>query len=95
MRRIRWAPAAADDLQAIDDYLGQHHPALRQPTVRKLYGAAGSLKRFPNRGRLGAIEDTRELVILPLPYIIVYGVEPDLVHIFRIIHTSEDWPEAP
>jgi hypothetical protein len=30
--------------------------------------------------------------MVPLPYIIVYGVEPDMLHIFRVIHTSEDLP---
>ncbi len=83
-----------DDLQAISDYLAEHHPTLRQSTARKLYSAARSLKHFPNRGRLGAIEGTRELPMAPLPYIIVYGVQPDLVYIYRIIHTSEEWTEA-
>ena len=92
MRRIRWAPAAADDLQGIHDYLREHHPSLTQSTIRKLYDAARSLKHFPNRGRIGRQEGTRELVMAPLPYIIVYGIEPQMVHIFRVIHTSQDWP---
>ena len=35
--RIRWTPAAAADLQHIGDYLKDHHPHYRQPTVRRLY----------------------------------------------------------
>ena len=67
-----------------------------QPTVRKLYDAARSLKQMPHRGRIGLKAGTRELVLAPLPYIIVYGVEPDMVHIFRVLHAAEDWPkEAP
>ena len=54
MRRIRWAPAAADDLQAIRDYLREHHSALAQSTIRKLYDLARSLRQFPHRGRGGA-----------------------------------------
>jgi plasmid stabilization system protein ParE len=27
----------------------------------------------------------------PLPYVIVYGVEPQMVHVFRVIHASQDW----
>jgi hypothetical protein len=50
------------------------------------------LKQFPNRGRAGQKDGTRELVMIPLPYIIVYGVESDMVYIFRVIHTSEDRP---
>jgi addiction module RelE/StbE family toxin len=92
LRRIRWAPAAADDLQGISDYLREHHPSFARPTIQKLYKAARSLKQFPNRGRIGQKDGTRELIMAPLPYIIVYGVEPDMVHIFRVIHASEDWP---
>jgi hypothetical protein len=36
--RIRWTSAAAD-LQSISDYLKEHHPRYRDPTMRKLYGA--------------------------------------------------------
>jgi len=89
---IRWAPAAAEDLQGISDYLREHYPSFAQPTIRKLYKAARSLKQFPNRGRVGQKDGTRELVMIPLPYIIVYGVQSDMVYIFRVIHTSEDRP---
>jgi len=90
LRRIRRAPAAADDLQAIREYLQEHHPTFVRTTVRRLYDAARSLKRFPNRGRTGQIDNTRELVTTPLPYIIVYRVDPECVHIYRIIHAAED-----
>ncbi len=88
--RIRWSPAAAADLESIRNYLHEHHPSFMQPTVRKLYEAARSLKQVPQRGRIGHKPGTRELVLAPMPYIIVYGVEPDLVHIFRILHTAKD-----
>lgn len=84
MKRIRWAPAAAYDLEHIDSYLREHYPSRALATVRKLYEAARSLKRLPNRGRIGQREGTRELIVSPLPYLIV--------HIFRILHTSENRP---
>lgn len=80
MKRIRWSPAAADDLANIRDYLSDHHPTLMQPSVRKLYDAAHSLKSSPHRGRLGKKSG-------------VHGVEPEMVHILRVIHTSRDWPQ--
>jgi len=61
-----------------------------ESTIRKLYEAARSLKRFPHRGRIGQQEGTRELIIAPMPYIIVYGVEREMVHIFRIVHAARD-----
>jgi plasmid stabilization system protein ParE len=79
-------------LQSIRDYLREHHPSFTQLTVQKLYAAARSLRQFPNRGRIGQMENTRELVTLPLPYIIVYGVDADSVHVFRVLHGAEDRP---
>jgi plasmid stabilization system protein ParE len=63
-------------LESIRDYLRDHHPAFTQPTIRKLYAAARSLRKFPHRGRLGQFEGTRELVI----------------DIFRVMHTSQNQP---
>jgi toxin ParE1/3/4 len=92
LRRIRWSPAAADDLEAIYNYLSEHHPSLVQSTIRRLYDGARSLKQFPNRGRAGQKEGTRELVMAPMPYVIVYSVEPQMVHILRLVHASEERP---
>jgi toxin ParE1/3/4 len=90
LRSIRWSPAAADDVENIRDYLHEHHPSFTQSTIRKLYEAARSLKQLPQRGRVGQTPNTRELVLSPLPYIIVYGVESDVVNIFRILHAARE-----
>jgi plasmid stabilization system protein ParE len=42
--RIRWTPAAADDLEHIKDYLTELHPHLARSTVLELYEAIRSLK---------------------------------------------------
>lgn len=65
-----------------------------QSTIRSLYDAARSLKISSNRGRLGKKEGTRELVVAPMPYIIVYAVEPQMVHILRVIHAAQDTPRT-
>jgi plasmid stabilization system protein ParE len=65
--RIRWTPAAAADLERINNYLRVRHPLYRQPTMRKLHEAIRSLKEQPHRGRLGREDGTRELLFPPLP----------------------------
>jgi toxin ParE1/3/4 len=87
--RIRWTPAAADDLQSIKDYLTGRDPHLAQPTVIKLYQIARSLKKSPLRGRAGREEGTRELVCAPLPFIIVYRVKGGDVQILHIHHGAQ------
>ena len=90
--RIRWTPAAAADFEYINDYLKDHHPRYRQPTMRKLYQAIRSLKALPHRGRPGREEGTREILFLPLPYVAVYRVTDRSVEVVRIYHGAQDRP---
>jgi len=86
--RIRWTRAAADDLQAIHDFLIENHPHLVHSTITKLYDGICSLKKMPQRGRRGREDGTRELVFAPLPYIVAYRVKEDQVEILHVHHSS-------
>jgi toxin ParE1/3/4 len=90
--RIRWTPAAAADLQNISDYLKEHHPHYRQPTMRKLYETIRSLKNSPHRGRPGREERTREILFPPLPYVAVYRVTEQTIEVLRIYHGAQERP---
>jgi toxin ParE1/3/4 len=74
---IRWSPQAADDLERIVDRIKQDHPAAARRVAEAIYLRCTDLELFPNRGRVGRIAGTRELVPAPLPYIVVYRVNPD------------------
>jgi toxin ParE1/3/4 len=90
--RIRWTPAAAADLQSISDYLKEHHPRYRDPTMRKLYGTIRELKQWPGRGRPGREEGTREVLFPPTPYVAVYRVREQTIEVMRIYHGAQDRP---
>jgi len=83
--------AAADDLEGIANYLYLHHRAFAAPTIQRLYDAAKSLKQFPYAGRVGRKNGTRELVLAPLPYLMIYSVDDQSVQILRFLHASQDW----
>ena len=87
--RIRWTPAAAADLQGISDYLKEHHPTYRAPTMRKLYATIRDLKQWPGRGRPGEA-GTREILFPPTPYVAVYRVKEKTVEVVRIYHTAQN-----
>jgi toxin ParE1/3/4 len=82
--------AAADDPEGIANYLFLHHPAFAAPTLQRLYAAAKSLKAFPYAGRVGMKSGTRELVLAPLPYLMVYTVDDHSIQILRFLHTAQD-----
>ncbi len=87
--RIRWTPAAAEDLENIKCYLTEHYPHLARSTVLELYETIRSLKTLPNRGRLGHKEGTRELIFTRLPFMAVYRVKHDTVEILHIRHSAQ------
>lgn len=90
---IRWTEPAVSDLTGICDYLQEYEsPALARTVAKTVYRAAQSLSKFPMKGRIGREAYTRELVINRYPYIVVYRLQADSVHILRILHASQQWP---
>jgi toxin ParE1/3/4 len=90
--QLRWTEGAADDLERIADYLGVHAPERAGELVRALYEAPSDLLIFPNRGRAGKKEGTREFVLAPLPYIVVYQVRGEVIFVVRVLHGAQKWP---
>jgi hypothetical protein len=77
-------------MQAISDYLKEHHPHYRQPTMRKLYQDIRALKNMPHIGRPGRIEGTRELFFAPMPYVAVYPRSlTDYRNLAHLAHLAE------
>ncbi|MGB2678104.1 MAG: type II toxin-antitoxin system RelE/ParE family toxin [Candidatus Acidiferrum sp.] len=89
---VRWSPEAADDLERIGRRIQQDKPNAARNVVLTLYHGIADLRTFPNRGRSGRIEGTRELVFPSLPYIAVYRVHHQAVEIVRIYHAAQNWP---
>ncbi len=89
---IRWSPEAADDLERIVRYIQRDNAAAAVEVAPAVYQGVNGLQAMPGRGRAGRIENTRELVIPSLPYIVIYRLENDLVQIARIYHAAQDWP---
>ena len=90
--QLCWTEEAADDLDHIAGYLLTHTPSRAQDLIRTVYDAPSDLLTFPNRGRQGKKEGTRELVLSPLPYIVVYKVLGDIIFVVRILHGAQKWP---
>jgi toxin ParE1/3/4 len=90
--RLRWTPAAAEDLESIGGYRAQHLPTFEQSTILDIYQTILTLRSTPYRGRAGREEGTRELVLSRLPYIVVYRVKGNDVEILHIYHGAQHRP---
>lgn len=89
---LRWTREAANDLERIADHLFEHAADRASDLVRTLYDSPRSLLEFPNRGRIGKKSGTRELVLSPLPYVVVYQVRHERIVVVRILHGAQRWP---
>ena len=89
---VRWSPEAADDLERIVIRVRQDNPQAARRIADTIYRHCADLRLFPNRGRQGRVAGTRELVLAPLPFIVVYRVKTEAVEIVRIYHGAQNWP---
>jgi len=90
--RVRWTTKAADDLAGIVEYIRKDNPASARRVAQTIFQSVAGLRKFPNRGRIGLAENTRELTFAPWPYIAVYEIIDDQVQVLRIRHAAQDWP---
>lgn len=72
MAALRWSDAALDDLYAIRQSLTAD---AAKRIGRILVEATDCLADFPERGRPGALEGTRELPLPGLPWRVIYAVD--------------------
>ena len=79
--QLRWTEEAEADLRAIAEYLFERTPEHAPRIVQAIYDAPASLLNFPGRGRPGKKPGTRELVLTSLPYLVVYAVTSEVIHI--------------
>lgn len=89
---IVWRCAALNDLGAIRELIVQDNPDAAARVYEAIRAAVDPLAIYPNVGRAGRIDGTRELVLSSLPYIIVYRVAEERVRILSVMHTSPQWP---
>jgi addiction module RelE/StbE family toxin len=89
---VRWTPQAADDLQAIYDFIARDSHHYAQLVVEDILAATDPLQQFPLMGRVvpeSRREDVRE--VIKRPYRIVYRVgEP--IYILTVFRTSRLFP---
>lgn len=92
--KLEWSPLAQADRQAIFDYIEADQPDAAITLDVRIRDQIEILNHYPDAGRSGRVQGTRELVISRTPYIAVYRVAGDGIKILRILHGARCWPEA-
>lgn len=90
--RLEWSAFAMADRLAIFDYIEADSPQAAIAVDDRIREQVENLRRFPESGRFGRVESTRELVISGTPYIAAYRITDNAVRILRVLHGSQRWP---
>jgi toxin ParE1/3/4 len=91
---IIWRPSAIEDAEGASAFIGRNNPEAARRVYLAIEEATAGLSDFPERGRPGRVEGTREIVVTHTPYLIAYIVDDDLVTILAILHHARRWPEV-
>jgi toxin ParE1/3/4 len=92
--RLRWTTDAAEDFERIVDHIKGDRPGAALRVAETVLDRIGTLEAFPHIGRAGRVNNTRELVLPSLPFVVVYEVfaARDEVCVLRILHGAQRWP---
>ena len=91
--RLEWSIFALEDRDRIFDHIEAESPRAAVMVDDRIRTQGRQLLQFPETGRLGRIEGTRELVISRTPYIAAYRISGDAVRILRVLHGAQQWPD--
>ena len=93
--KIVWTPKASRHLRAAFDYWAREgSPASAYNMLDRIFSGVELLERYPAAGRPGRIPRTRELVIVPTPFLVAYRVRRGKIEILALLHGSRKWPDA-
>ncbi|MGD0521184.1 MAG: type II toxin-antitoxin system RelE/ParE family toxin [Terracidiphilus sp.] len=91
---LEWSVFARADRKAIFDYIEGDNPRAAITVDERIRTRLEDLAQFPEMGRPGRIEGTRELVVSGTPYIAAYRIVGDTVRVLRVLHGAQQWPET-
>jgi toxin ParE1/3/4 len=88
-----WTIKAKEDLRSQLAYIAKDNIDAAKDMAIKIKVSCAGLDEFPKVGRIGAVKDTRELIIPSTPYICVYRIIEQQVEVLRLLHARMMWPK--
>jgi addiction module RelE/StbE family toxin len=89
---LRYTRRAVRDLDQAYAFIALDNPAAARRVAASLRAAIEGLRQFPERGRIGRVTGTRELVVPRTPFIVAWRVAGDAIDVLAVIHAARSWP---
>jgi toxin ParE1/3/4 len=89
--RVVWTPEALQDRADVWGYVEAENPQAAVRMDELFSKAAAMLANYPELGRPGKTQGTREL-IPHRNYRLVYEISDDAVWVLALVHMARQWP---
>jgi toxin ParE1/3/4 len=90
--KLVWTKAAKDDLSEIALWIAEDNPAAALHHIRKIRRSVARLEHYPQLGRTGRIDTTREWVIPGAAFVVAYRLRGSRIEVLAVIHAARSWP---
>lgn len=90
--QIQWTPLAEVQAGQIHPYIAADHASAADRQLHLVLDSIEGLSLFPEKGRIGRLHGTRELVVPGTHYVVVYRIKNSIVQILAILHGGRRWP---
>jgi toxin ParE1/3/4 len=89
--KVRYTVDAILQIAAIHSYINERNPVAATRVIARIKNAAERLGEHPYIGHVGAAPETREWVVVGLPYVIVHQLNEidDEVVILGVFHGAQ------
>jgi len=89
--QLNFAPLALVEIKEIHTYIAEQDPLAANRVRDAILIGAQRLLDFPEKGRRGVIEGTRELVLTGVPYVLVYEMNEatQVIEVLNIWHDRQ------
>jgi plasmid stabilization system protein ParE len=85
--RVRWSPRAADDLEAIAEYISLDSPAYAKSVIKTILEITRKFSQFPLAGRIvPEFNDENIREWFAYSYRIIYRLDQTIITVAAIVH---------
>ena len=87
--KVKFSSRSIAHIANIRDFLARENPQVAELVRLRILASIKRLQKFPGIGHPGRAEDTREVRVSGLPFIIVYRVKARIT-ILAVFHIAQD-----
>ncbi|MDP6429619.1 MAG: type II toxin-antitoxin system RelE/ParE family toxin [Rhodospirillales bacterium] len=89
---IVWSPRARVRMIELREYIAEQNPYAADAVAKRILAAIVLLADFPQMGRPGRLDGTRELILPEISIVIPYRVTRNRLEIVTVQRAEQKWP---